>query len=823
MQTNPQLDLAYNFVQYTDKNIFLTGKAGTGKTTFLHSLKTRTPKRMVVVAPTGVAAINSGGVTIHSFFQLPFGPFIPELQSNGSDNSRINFFKFRKEKIRIIQGVDLLVIDEISMVRADMLDGIDFVLRKYRDRSKPFGGVQLLMIGDLHQLSPVVKEDEWKLLCDYYDTVYFFSSKALKQTQPVNIELQKIYRQSDKFFIDILNEVRTNKISPETITKLNERHFPDFKPKDEEGYITLTTHNASAQNINSKKLQELNEKSHFYKATVKDDFPSYMFPSEENLELKVGAQVMFVKNDLNPEKKYFNGKIGQISRIGNEDIFIKCPGETSEIIVEQAEWHNVKYELDEETKKIKEIVIGSFIQYPLKLAWAITIHKSQGLTFDRAIVDANLSFAHGQVYVALSRCKTYEGLVLSSPIMNYSVKTDGTISGFTENISRNVPTENQLNESKLKFQKSLISELFDFNKFRYRLNYLRKLVFENPIDGDSYSKNLQETIQKTEAEIYTVGEKFKIQAESLNKPNVFPEDNQELQERIKKASIYFLEKTDKNISYFFQTNSFDTDNKSVQKTIEDAAENLKKDAFIKVACLKNSVNGFSSLSYIQAKANAELDFNKPTASKPIAKPEMRTDVKNPALYSELKQWRDALADENGVSTYMVLSFKVLNLLCERLPTTFPELETIKGLGKIKLQQYGKEIIEMISAFVEKTGIEKPQFEITIPEKKEKKEKLGASNQDSFDLFKSGKNVQEIAVERNLAVSTIEGHLSYFVKTGELEVSQFVSEEKIKRISEYFTQHPDSLFGEAKTHFGDEVSYTEMRFVKNYMDSKKLGM
>lgn len=820
MQQNPQLELAYNFVQFTNKNIFLTGKAGTGKTTFLHSLKTRTPKRMVVVAPTGVAAINAGGVTVHSFFQLPFGPFIPEKQSGNDDDSRINYFKFRKDKIRIIRGMDLLVIDEISMVRADLLDGIDTVLRKYRDRTKPFGGVQLLMIGDLHQLSPIVKDDEWRLLCEYYDTAYFFSSKALKLTQPVNIELTKIYRQSDKMFIDILNEVRQNKISPNTIIKLNERYLPDFKPKEEDGYITLTTHNATAQNINAAKLSELKQKSHYFNATIKDDFPSYMLPTEEKLELKVGAQVMFIKNDLNPEKQYFNGKIGQISDINSENIYVQCPGENSKILVQKTEWNNVKYELDELSKQIKEVVVGTFTQYPLKLAWAITIHKSQGLTFERAIVDANLSFAHGQVYVALSRCKTFEGLVLSTPIGNYSVKTDGTISDFTENISKNIPSEDQLNSSKIDFQKSMISELFDFNKFRSRMFYLQKLCSENPIGGESFPKNLKLSIEKSETEIFKVAEKFKIQLNTLSNADVLPENNPELQERIQKASTYFLEKIEENISKFLQTNTFDTDNKTVAKTFDDTIDNIRKDVFIKKTCLKNALKGFSTLSYIQTKANAEIDYTKPAIARTLPKTEISEDVENPILYAELKKWRDALADENDVSTYMVVPFKVLKLLCHLLPTATSELAKVKGFGKIKVKQYGKEIVEIISAYVEKTGIQKQQIELNISEKKENKQLEGTSNKASFDLFLSGKSVAEIAAERNLAVSTIEGHLAYFVGTGELNVNKFVSEEKINKLTEYFTSQPDSLFGAVKTHFGDEISYTEMRFVKNYIDFNK---
>jgi ATP-dependent exoDNAse (exonuclease V) alpha subunit len=413
MHNNPQLQLAFDFVQYTNKNIFLTGKAGTGKTTFLHQLKKVSPKRMVVVAPTGVAAINAGGVTIHSFFQLPYGPHIPDHENIPTselnpEKPQAYQKKFNREKIRLIQSLDLLVIDEISMVRADMLDAIDLVLKKYKDRTKPFGGVQLLMIGDLHQLSPVVKEDEWSLLKKYYDTVYLFSSKALQQIPSVNIELKHIYRQSDEYFINILNKIRNNQIDQQTLTELNQRYIPNFSPDEKEGYIVLTTHNASAQEINQNKLKKIKSPSEIFGADTEGEFPSFSYPTEQELELKEGAQVMFVKNDSSSLKCYYNGKIGKVIRMDEDEVYVKCPDDEDEILVKREEWQNVKYFLDEETKEVKENVIGTFTQYPLKLAWAITIHKSQGLTFEKAIIDANASFAHGQVYVALSRCKNFD-------------------------------------------------------------------------------------------------------------------------------------------------------------------------------------------------------------------------------------------------------------------------------------------------------------------------------------------------------------------------------------------------------------------------------
>lgn len=381
---NPQLQLAFDFVQYTGTNIFLTGKAGTGKTTFLHNLKKKSPKRMIVVAPTGVAAINAGGVTIHSFFQMPFGPFIPaDFAKNSSPQeedkiaSRHNQ-KFNREKINIIKSLDLLVIDEISMVRADLLDGIDEVLRRYKDRYKPFGGVQLLMIGDLQQLAPVAKDDEWNLLKDYYNTVFFFSSKALQKTKHITIELKHIYRQSDSIFIAMLNKIRENNIDDKTLGELNKRHIPGFDPEEKEGYITLTTHNYQAQEINESKLRKLSAKSHSFNAKIEGEFPEYSYPTEFELILKTGAQVMFVKNDSSPDKQYFNGKIGRVTNFSEGIIYVKCSGEPSPIQVEKEEWQNTKYSIDDKTKEIKETVAGTFVQYPLKLAWPLQYIKVRG-------------------------------------------------------------------------------------------------------------------------------------------------------------------------------------------------------------------------------------------------------------------------------------------------------------------------------------------------------------------------------------------------------------------------------------------------------------
>ena len=419
MEQNSELALAWQFIENTGTHLFLTGKAGTGKTTFLRRLKQESPKRMVVLTPTGIAAINAGGVTIHSFFQIPFAPYVPE--SSFSTNATYRF-RFGKEKINIIRSMDLLVIDEISMVRADLLDAVDEMLRRYRDHHKPFGGVQLLMIGDLQQLAPVVKEEEWQMLKKYYDTPYFFSSLALKQTEYCTIELKTVYRQNDGVFLDLLNRIRENHCDSQVLEALNRRCLPDFQPRKEEGYIRLVTHNYQAQRINNYELEQLPGRSYAFRATIDGKFPEYSYPTDEVLELKKGAQVMFVKNDSSGEHRYYNGMIGEVTAVSASSIEVRAKDSGEDFLLQEEEWANAKYVLDEESKEIVEDIEGTFRQFPLKLAWAITIHKSQGLTFERAIIDASSSFAHGQTYVALSRCKTLEGLVLSAPLSARVIK-----------------------------------------------------------------------------------------------------------------------------------------------------------------------------------------------------------------------------------------------------------------------------------------------------------------------------------------------------------------------------------------------------------------
>lgn len=808
---NDQLKLASEFVQYTNKNIFITGKAGTGKTTFLHNLKKITPKRMVVVAPTGVAAINAGGVTIHSFFQLNFAPAIPEmLRAKKADIQAEGYqHKFSRTKIKLIKCIDLLVIDEISMVRADILDAVDEVLRKYRDRTKPFGGVQLLMIGDLHQLTPVIKDDEWNILKEFYDSIYFFDSFALKKSQPISIELKEIFRQSDMYFIDLLNKVRDNKIDAQTITEINTRYIPGFKPNDEEGYITLTTHNANAFNINHAKLKEIKADSHIFNADIEGEFPPYDFPTEAALELKTGAQVMFIKNDPSPEKRYYNGKIGKITRIEDESVFVKCPSDITEIEVSKVEWGNIKYSLNDDTKEIDENVIGTFNQIPLRLAWAITIHKSQGLTFDRVIIDANAAFAYGQVYVALSRCRTFEGIVLSTPISVSGIKTDILVSSYSEEARQNEPGPANLLEAKKLFQRDLIFELFDFKLIRYRFDDLLKLTTShaNVLDATLVTE-LQEKRNLFETELLQVADKFKSQLTQFMQAAVLPEENPELQDRIKKASAYFSSNIKTNLRDYLEKIHFDTDNKAIKKDLTESLDKLQKDLFVKLSCFENSINGFETISHIRKRSDAEVDF-RPTKQKAIAQPVSSVNVKHPGLYNKLKQWRNNLAEEHNLPVYLILPQKTIGELANKLPITIQELETIKGIGQAKVKQYGEDILGFIREFCEDNDIVPDQIE--IPLKKEKKEKI-SSKKISLELYQAGKTIAEIAKERGFSISTIEGHLAQFVGSGELKVTEFVAEEKIKKVLDFIAENPQRSLAEIKDSLGANITYSELHFI-----------
>jgi len=524
--------LAEQFAMHTNRPIFITGKAGTGKTTFLRKLREQSPKNMAVVAPTGVAAINAGGMTIHSFFQLPVRTLIPTPQSY---KQLFAEQRLTQRKRNLLYHLEMLVIDEISMVRADVLDAIDTVLRRYKYRKdQPFGGVQLVMIGDLFQLSPVVtRGDDEEAMNKYYDGPYFFQAKVMQQLQPIYVELDHVFRQQDKAFVNLLNEVRENQLTAQGRALLSARYNPRFRNTDEDFHITLTTHNRSADELNERELNRLPDEPRTFKADIVRDFPENIYPTEETLTLKVGARVMFVRNDDQKPRKYYNGKMGVITDFTECGIQVRC--DDGVLTVQRAEWKNIRYREDEATGKITEEELGSFIQYPLRLAWAVTIHKSQGLTFDKVIIDAARAFAAGQVYVALSRCRTLEGIVLSTPLDYVELDNDPSVLQYTDS-QPSVETVNQaLPKARKEYELQLFSALFDFHRTLTLVDQMRKVAVTKVSFNDETVPFLEELTPKF-SEWQSVADKFRPQLTRL----LLSADKQQLKERLDAASYYFL-------------------------------------------------------------------------------------------------------------------------------------------------------------------------------------------------------------------------------------------------------------------------------------------
>lgn len=697
---NEALLLARDFIRNTEANLFLTGKAGTGKTTFLHHLKAEHAKRMIVTAPTGVAAINAGGVTIHSFFQLPFGPQVLEAhgQSAGSPDQRL-INRFNRDKVNIIRSLDLLVIDEISMVRADLLDAIDKVLRRFRWRNKPFGGVQLLMIGDLHQLAPVVKDTDWEILKNHYESPYFFSSKALRKTGFVCIELEHIYRQRDSTFINLLNSIRENKLDKTTINLLNSRYQPDFKPDLASGYITLTTHNQQALRINTERMNSIDKPGCVFEAEVSGDFPPLSYPNEPHLLLKPGAQVMFVKNDASREKRYYNGKIGLITHIEEGLVEVQCPGDDEPILTGPIEWHNYAYTVDEQTEEICETLLGTFTQLPLKPAWAITIHKSQGLTFDNAVIDAGAAFAHGQVYVAMSRCRTLEGLVLTSRIDQRCLKGDLAIEGFMQEMAVQRPDRNLLSTLTQQFEYNLLVELNDFWPLHRTLDNLEKGVREHlsALPGMELEKlvNLKKACRKDLIDVATV---FSRQLKRLFDEQPDLSLNHHLQERLVKACTYYNATLDKLLQQSTTVLLLETDNKAVKKSLTESLDRWRQEWQLKKACLSTIDTGFQRESYLRARATASLDKGMAARKQALADQEAAwTETQlHPDVYLRLKQWRDQQAAQRHLPPYLILPSKTLIAIANLLPRNLEQLKRVKGVGKKKLDQYGADILRLVN-------------------------------------------------------------------------------------------------------------------------------
>lgn len=722
-QHNPVFDLAVELVNYTARHVFLTGKAGTGKTTFLKHIVANTHKNTIVAAPTGVAAINAGGTTLHSLLNLPFGVFVPEgnrpygtewSEEINDRQSLLKRIKLSGNKKKVLQALELLIIDEVSMVRADLLDMVDAVLRFARKNPQtPFGGVQVLYIGDMFQLPPVVKDSNKELLGRFYPSPFFFDAKVVKQAPPEYIELTQVYRQRDETFVELLNEVRNNQLSEKGWQQLSKRLNPGFSTSGKDGYITLTTHNYIADTINQRELNALHGRSFKFSAEVKDEFPEQMYPVEKELHLKPGAQVMFVKNDLEIPRRYFNGKIGKVCSLDTESIEVQCEGDLEPIKVPRETWSNIRYRFDAQTRTVEEETLGSFTQFPLRLAWAITIHKSQGLTFQQAVIDAGRAFEAGQVYVALSRCTSLEGLVLKSAIPRGLVMTHERIAQFSRRNRSLDQLPQRVAEAKTLYLRQQIIEVFQLESVWLTFSRLRQLFI--PL-GDMFNSGAADIFQQLEVNLQNHKEAAK--------------------ERLNTVQVLLAQTTD------FENNA------ALNSLLETQAPLLGTFLSEEVNQLWRKMPGLKQ------------GFTKKSAEAYYAEAEVFTNL----LYNKIQK-------------------------CRRLYAGFSlELFFKKGIGVVAKN--------------------------TQPEKRPREVTQLKSADISCQLFEAGKTADEIAAERNLALSTIFGHLCEGVEQGNIDIHQLIPAETIGLVEKALPENPHEVTSTSavKLLLGDEVSYHEIRCV-----------
>ncbi len=714
---NKERHLAEQFILYTDRNIFLTGKAGTGKTTLLHYIIEHINKKTAVVAPTGVAAINAGGMTIHSMFQLPTTSFVPVAHTlvdpaSFTTRSRLaSTQKIRKERRQLLMELELLIIDEISMVRADLLDAIDFTLRRIRRSDAPFGGIQLLAIGDLYQLAPVVRNDAWAVLKEYYQSPFFFDALAWKASNTHRIELKKVYRQEDDTFINILNNIRNGIRNFEDLERLNQNF--SLKPTVKDA-ITLTTHNRKADKINQSELNKLKGKSYELEAKITGSFSESSYPTAKKIVLKKGAQVMFIRN--HSEGLYFNGKIGTVTRRDDDLIFVKCEGSDIPIEVEPIEWKNTRYNINEDTKEVEKEDVGTFEQYPLKLAWAVTVHKSQGLTFDKAIVDLEDTFAPGQLYVALSRCRSLEGLTLVSMINPRNVIVDKRIVQYHESSQLDTNIETILKTAIAAYENKLLQEAFDVNKLLSYAEMWEEALMESKIPQQADALVLfRETFTQLE-KIKDTADKFRRQLRKLileEKTN--PATQDKIKERASKAIHYFTTEIHDSIILKLQ--------------------------------------------------------------------------KHYKTYSPKPRTKRYLREVAKVIKEHWAHIEALYKLQYRSTPLHPDKP---------------KFVNSKEAFTKSAN---------------KKRIKGETYSITLDLFRAGKTLEDIAKIRSMAVSTIQGHMSRWVKAGDVSLFELMDKNRAERIWGEMQNFLDLSFSEMKPKISFEVDYAELRWVQDYFKQK----
>ncbi|MDP4262463.1 MAG: helix-turn-helix domain-containing protein [Bacteroidota bacterium] len=821
--SNTLFRLAVELVNQSSRNIFLTGKAGTGKTTFLKYIRENCPKQLAVVAPTGVAAINAGGVTIHSFFQLPLSPFIPEARRFAKNNEGLvnphgltSRLRITKEKRKVLQQLELLIIDEISMVRCDIPDAIDTVLRYIRKRPhEKFGGVQVLFIGDMFQLPPVIKDPEWKELSEFYDSPYFFSSRVIREELPVNIEFNKIYRQSEERFIGVLNQVRNNELDEEGMKILESRYQPAFRRSEGDGYICLTTHNETARNTNAGELAKLNNPVFNYKAEIKGDFPGNSYPADEILQLKTGAQVMFIKNDADKSRRYFNGKIGVITQLGDDKIMVQCKDDPGEIEVSKEKWENIRYTLNKTSQQMEEEVLGSFIQYPLRLAWAITIHKSQGLTFEKAIIDAGEAFAPGQVYVALSRCTSLEGMILQSKIRPNSFFSDKRIVQFSKSCSSPDLLQQELDSARKHYQEKIVLETFDFRTALSSSRELQNYVADNAASFNNETASWVDELLDNVNKLQDTAGKFHGWLQVQFKLPGSVEENTTLLERTTRAAEHFVKELSGQIDFLRQSPAI-TDSWLHAKEYNESLNEIFAELSAKKFLIQGFDGNFDPGAWHKRKKSFVLPpFATNAYAGAVVSPQ-RTESPHPRLHQQLRKLRDAICLKKDVPIYIIAGSKTIDEMARYLPQTLGELRKISGFGDAKIEQYGQQFLEVILEYCKENGLSSlVQEKLLKRERKqsngEKKAKID-TKAESFRFYKQGMSVTEIAKARNLAIQTIEGHLAHYVSIGEIKIEELVSPGKIVLIQPAIKNFQGGPVTLIKEKLGNDISYGEIRLV-----------